>query len=297
MSERLPNLTWLRTFEVAARLLSFTEAGKELGLTQTAISLHIKSLEATLGCQLFVRKHRQLELTGMGQAYVHSVRKALADINLATTSLFGSAAKQTITIRAPISTATLWLAPLLPGFIGSHPEINIRLISTIWADSISDEDVDVDLRIGYGDWPGMQVEKISTETIVPICSEDAVDAIGKPVDLMNAPLIHILGHEDNWSRYFSANGLKMDGAQIRFSVDTSIAALMLVSAGVGHATMLTRFADAAIRSGHAIAKAGNPTEFPQSHYLTNSVVHSAPRPEVEMFRTWLKSCFANRSNW
>jgi len=283
----------LRTFEAAARLLSFTEAGRELGLTQTAISLHIKSLEATLGCQLFLRKHRKLELTGMGQAYVHSVRKALGDINLATTSLFGATAAQTVTVRAPISTATLWLAPLLSGFIGSHPDINIRLISTIWADSISDEDVDVDLRIGYGDWPGMQVEKISTESIVPICSADAADAIRRPADLLNAPLIHILGHEDNWTRYFSANGLPADSAQMPFSVDTSIAALALVCAGVGYATVVTRFADAAIGSGYRVAKAGQPTPFPQSHYLTSSVVQGARRPEVEIFRAWLKSRFAD----
>ncbi len=171
MSERLPNLVWLRTFEAAARLLNFTETGRELGLTQTAVSLHMKSLEETLGCQLFDRKPRHLELTAMGQAYVHSVRNALADINLATTSLFGPLAKQTVTVRAPISTATLFLTPQLPGFLKANPAINIRLISAIWADSISDEDIDVDLRLGYGDWPGMQVEKISEESIERVCVE------------------------------------------------------------------------------------------------------------------------------
>ncbi|MGB7268060.1 MAG: LysR family transcriptional regulator, partial [Albidovulum sp.] len=70
MDTRLPNLIWLRTFEAAARLLNFTEAGDELGLTQTAVSLHIKALEGTLGCRLFDRKPRHLALTAMGQAYV-----------------------------------------------------------------------------------------------------------------------------------------------------------------------------------------------------------------------------------
>ncbi len=291
MQSRIPNLVWLRTFEAAARLLNFTQAGAELGLTQTAVSQHIKALEAVLGCQLFERKPRHLALTGMGQAYVHSVRKSLADINLSTTSLFGSLSQQTITVRAPISTVALWLAPLLPQFTALYPEINIRLISVIWADSVSAEDVDVDLRIGYGDWSGLQVEKISQETIVPICAAATLPAIKHPADLLDSPLIHILGHEDNWARFFSTHELSMDSVQMRYSVDTTIAALALVSAGVGAATILTRFAKTAIDSGSKIAMVAAPIHFPQSHYLMNPVANRPQRAEVELFKTWLKSQF------
>lgn len=291
MSSRMPNLVWLRTFEASARLLNFTETGKELGLTQTAVSLHIKSLESTLGCRLFLRKPRNLELTDMGQAYVHTVRKALADINLATASLFGSVAKQTITVRAPISTATLWLAPLLPAFLESHPGINIRLVSTIWANSIADEDVDIDLRIGYGDWSGMRVEKISTETIVPVCSAAVKESICRPADLLEMPLIHILGHEDNWDNYLSAHGLTAKKSDTRYMVDTTAVALALAAAGGGIATILTRFVDSAMKSGHAVSIVGEPVEFPQSHYLTSPVDQSDLTPEVALVKAWLKSCF------
>lgn len=291
MQSRLPNLVWLRTFEAAARLLNFTQAGAELGLTQTAVSQHVKGLETVIGCQLFERKPRHLVLTGMGQAYVHSVRKSLADINLSTTSLFGSLSPQTITVRAPISTVALWLAPLLPQFTALYPEINIRFISIIWADSVSAEDVDVDLRVGYGDWPGLQVEKISQETIVPICAAATLPIINHPVDLLDRPLIHILGHENNWARFFLANELSMDNAQMKYSVDTTIAALALVSAGAGAATILTRFAKTAIDCDSKIAMVGEPIHFPQSHYLTNPVIHGPQRPEVELFKKWLKTQF------
>ena len=295
MSSRKPNLVWLRTFEASARLLNFTETGKELGLTQTAVSLHIKSLESTLGCRLFLRKPRSLELTDMGQAYVHTVRKALLDINLATTSLFGSVAKQTVTVRAPISTATLRLAPLLPTFIAEHPSINIRLVSTIWANSIADEDVDIDLRMGYGDWSGMQVEKISTETIVPVCSAALKESICSASDLLEKPLIHILGHEDNWDNYLSAQGLKIESSDLRYMVDTSAVALALAAAGGGIAIILTRFVQSAILSGHAITTVGDPIHFPQSHYLTTPVAQGALRPEVELVKAWIKTCFEEAS--
>lgn len=291
MSSRMPNLVWLRTFEASARLLNFTETGRELGLTQTAVSLHIKSLESTLGCRLFLRKPRNVELTDMGQAYVHTVRKALSDINLATASLFGSVAKQTITVRAPISTATLWLAPLLPAFFEAQPGINIRLVSTIWANSIADEDVDIDLRIGYGDWSGMQVERISTETIVPVCSAAVKESIRSPADLLEMPLIHILGHEDNWDSYLSVHGLTAKKTDTRYMVDTTAVALALAAAGGGIATILTRFVELAVSSGHAVSTVGEPVEFQQSHYLTSPVDQSGLKPEVALVKAWIKSCF------
>ena len=291
MSNNTPNLVWLRTFEASARLLNFTEAGKELGLTQTAVSLHIKSLEARLGCPLFLRKPRSLELTNIGQAYVHTVRKALSDINLSTASLFGRAVDQTVTIRVSVSTACHWLAPLLPSFLEEHPGINIRLVSTIWANTIDDEVVDIDLRIGLGDWSGLQVEKISTETVVPVGAANMKDEINDVADLLRYPGIHILGYEDNWNSYLSAHGLSNNNTQARSMVDTSAAALAMVMAEGGVAIIFTRFAESALRSGYPISILGKPIEHPQAHYLTNSIAQSEPRPDVAIVRSWIKSCF------
>jgi LysR family glycine cleavage system transcriptional activator len=137
----------------------------------------------------------------------------------------------------------------------------------------------------------LQVEKISQETIVPICSAATLSVINHPTDLLDRPLIHILGHEGNWARFFSTNELSMDSVQMRYSVDTSIAALALVSAGVGVATILTRFAKRAVDSGSKIAMVAASIDFPQSHYLINPVPNGPQKPEVELFKTWLKSKF------
>ena len=113
MVTRLPNLSWLRTFETAARLGSFTAAGGELGLTQAAVSHQVKALETQLGFSLFERGARSLSLTSMGRAYLPSVRKAIEDLTLSTQGLFGPKVRRSVTLRAPISTAVLWLAPRL----------------------------------------------------------------------------------------------------------------------------------------------------------------------------------------
>lgn len=293
MGTRSPNLTWLRSFEAAARSLNFTEAGRELGLTQTAVSLHIKSLEDTLGCQLFVRRARHLSLTAIGQVYMHSVSEALANIDLATVSLFGPASRQTITVRAPISTAVLWLAPRLPDFTKRHPGLSIRLISTIWAQSISDEDVDVDIRQGVGHWPGLDVEQISTESIVPIQSNASRVIRADDPAFQDMPLVHILGYEDMWNRYLSGRGLTTRLSNPSLIVDTTSVAVAMVASGGGHAAIQSRFAESAMAAGLAITIAGDPVPFNQSHYLIRGKTQRSQKPEVEVFREWVRHIFSD----
>ncbi len=284
--ERLPNLSWLRSFESAARHLNFTTAAQELALTQTAVSLHIRSLEADLGGKLFTRAARRLELTELGQSYALTVRRALSDIALSTNSLFGPATRQILTIRAAISTATYWLAAELPEFSGQHADIPVRLVSHIWNDSAVRSDADVEIRLGYGDWPGVVVEKICDESIVPVGLADTpkpgLDA------LRDAALIHILGYEDNWARYFQAFGLTQPAGPALHSVDTTVAALQLVMAGGGYATVLTRFAQNAIAQGAPLQIVGPAIPFSQSHYLIRQEATEQPSTSARIFTDWLR---------
>ncbi|CUK06431.1 Gcv operon activator [Ruegeria denitrificans] len=288
--DRLPNPSWLRSFETAARHLNFTTTAKELGLTQTAVSLHIRSLEAELGQKLFTRNARRLELTELGQSYSLTVRRALGDIALSTNSLFGPASRQTLTIRAAISTATYWVAAELSDFTARHPEIPVRLVSHIWNDSVAPGDVDVEIRLGYGDWPGVQSEKLTDEKLVPVCrTGDSPLTLNA---LAQGPLIHILGYEDNWARYFQANDIAPPDQPPRHSVDTSVAALQLVMAGAGYATVLERFARNAIRQAAPIVIAGPAIPFAQSHYLISTQGAAQPTAAAGLFCAWLRERLA-----
>lgn len=292
MDDRLANLTWLRSFEAAARLLNFTETAQELGLTQTAVSLHIRSLEARLGSKLFYRQARRLELTEIGQAYALTVRQALGDIALSTTRLFGAETARTLTVRVPVSTSALWLAHLLPGFAARHPDINIRLVSNIWTEPEprDDVDADVEVRLGHGDWQDVTSVRLSQETIVPVCSARGPRP-QQVAELLQGPLIHILGYEDHWARYFAAHDLPYANEHARFSVDTTVAALQLVAGGGGYATVLTRFAELSIERGMGLEIAGPPMPFAQSHYLIRRQGRGPLRPEVQLFETWLAEIF------
>ena len=87
MYKRLPPLNSLKSFESAARHLSFTKAADELFVTQAAVSHQIKLLEDFLGVDLFIRKNRSLELTEFGKAYFVDINKVLRKLNEATERL------------------------------------------------------------------------------------------------------------------------------------------------------------------------------------------------------------------
>ena len=133
------NLNWLRSFEAAARLLSFTTASRELGLTQTAVSQHIKTLELKLGQKLFVRRPKSLQLTDVGKAYLTSVREALETIEMSIYGLFGPNLKSTVVVRASMA-FILWLSPRLGAFQEKHPDVGIKLVASLW-DSKSMQDL------------------------------------------------------------------------------------------------------------------------------------------------------------
>jgi len=195
-----------------------------LGLTQAAVSLHIKSLEAKLGCALFLRQQRNLQLSEMGKAYLPHVRRALDDLSLSRLGLFAPETVRAVTMRVPVSTAVLWLSPKLSRFHAAHPGIELRLVSTIWTDSLEEEDVDIDIRSAYGDWLGLRAKKISNEAIVPVCPA------GEAAPISAQTPLHILGQEDNWARYGEAQSVAVPD-RFGISVDTSAAALEMIVAG------------------------------------------------------------------
>ncbi|SLN41214.1 Glycine cleavage system transcriptional activator [Roseovarius albus] len=292
MADPLPNLIWLRSFEAAARHLNFTEAASELGLTQAAVSLHVRSLEGHLHTSLFNRAPRNLSLTEMGRAYYPVVQRAIDDLSLSTAGLFGPKLKKVVNLRAPVSTAILLLAPNLLEFNKRHPEIEIRMISSIWADRLSETDVDIDLQLGYAERFPRSIEMLCTEEITPVCHQDLAQQIRSPQDLLGMTLIHILGFEDHWTRFFSAYGLEHTKARYGFALDTTAAAVEMVSSGLGVAPILTRFADQAIKIGRPIVKLSKPVGLEQSHFLAKMPRAARERPEVQEVKAWLRELFA-----
>jgi LysR family transcriptional regulator, glycine cleavage system transcriptional activator len=290
MSYTLPHLPWLRSFEAAARNLSFSNAASELHLTPAAVSLQIRSLEQHLGFQLFERLPRGVRLTDMGRAYLPSVRKAFDELSLSTAGLFGSRGDRSVTIRSTASFALLWLAPRLNAFLEAYPEVEVRLFTAIWADALEAQQADIDIRFGDGRWEGFEVEQIRKEPSIPVCSPGWLARTSDPAalaELAQRHLIHIMGCEDLWTRWFRAAGTADYQAAKGLQVDSSLIALELASAGSGFALVLRSFAEPHIASGRLVTPFPGELGIDQAHYLLLPEGESRPRPEVLLFREWL----------
>ena len=284
------NLNWLRSFETAARLLSFTSASHELGLTQAAVSQHIKSLEQQLGDRLFIRRPRSLLLTDIGKAYLVSVREALESIEMSTTGLFGPKLTRTLVVRASMA-FIVWLSPRLGAFHQAHPEIGIKLVTSIWKGPEDIQPVDVDIILGPQKNPLPHLEKLADEWIVPVCGTEMAGVITSPGDLLAHNPIHILGFDDHWARYFSAHGTRPDMSSMRLVVDTSVAAMEMVAANLGCAVIIERFARQAAETGRPVHIAGEPVALGQAHYFVRSGSDTKNQPATDTFHSWLKLQF------
>ena len=163
MKRTLPPLNGLRAFEAAARHMSFTDAAEELSVTQAAISHQVRGLEQRLGLKLFVRRNRSLLLSEAGQAYLPSVRAAFDQLNEATEKLLQKDRGGHLTVTTTASFATKWLVPRLGGFQRSNPEIDVRVSTGTGLIDFSREDVDIGIRYGRGQWPGLHADWLKAQ--------------------------------------------------------------------------------------------------------------------------------------
>ncbi len=284
------NLNWLRTFEAAARHLSFTAASRELGLTQTAVSQHIKALEQKLGQQLFVRRAKSLELTEIGLAYLPSVREGLNVIIHTTSGLFGPDLTSTVVIRASMA-CVIWLSSQMDQFQDQHPNIGIKFFTAIWPLPVGTHPVDIDIVLAPQKHAGPHLQKLSDEMIVPVCGFQTAKSMSDVSDLTQQNPIHILGFDDHWMRYLAAFDLPKTHKPTRLIVDTSTAACELAAAERGCAIIIERFAKQAISTGQALQIIGTPIPLSQSHYISRRDTDQKQSTATVAVVNWLQDLF------
>ncbi|PRY71552.1 LysR family transcriptional regulator [Halomonas ventosae] len=230
----LPPLTWLQAFEAAARTLSFTAAGRELGVTQAAISQRIRLLEDRLGQKLFVRHPRSLALTPAGQAWLPSIHEGFARIGEGTREVFGSAPARSVTLRTTPVIQQNWLAPRLLAFHRAHPAIAVRLVSAIWTDEFGPEGADIEIRYGRGGWSGVEALSLGAEHLLPVCAPAVARALAAPADLAGVTLLHAAGFAVGWPSWLERAGVAgLESRSPALTCDNQVMTLALASLGGG----------------------------------------------------------------
>ncbi|HET6161100.1 MAG TPA: transcriptional regulator GcvA [Dongiaceae bacterium] len=208
------NLAALRGFEAAARHLGFTKAAAELNVTPAAVSHAIRELEVDLKVRLFERSSRVVRLTPAGEILSRAVAEGLGTIGRAVQRLRAVDARPKLMVTTSPSLAAKWLVPRLDGFLAEHPEVDVRIdVSQRLAD-FAEDGVDIAIRFGTGDYPGLVVERLFEESVFPVCSPNLLKSrhpLKEPRDLKHHTLIHIDWDAQwatwpNWAMWLRAAG-------------------------------------------------------------------------------------------
>lgn len=188
----IPSMSALATFEAAARLVSFTQAAQELGVTQAAVSRQIKLLEDDLNTRLFVRANRRVVLTTAGTALAATVSGAFNNMAVMIETIRQPVAHDTVTVGASLAFSHFWILPRLAGFRAAHPEIKLKLVADDSATDLRHDRLDVAVRFGRPPFRDAQSIASLTDAVFAVCSPKLLQAQGKSVetaDLLHLPLI------------------------------------------------------------------------------------------------------------
>jgi LysR family transcriptional regulator, glycine cleavage system transcriptional activator len=293
MVRRLPPLNALKAFEAAARSESFTLAAEELSVTQGAVSHQVKALEATLGLKLFNRERQRLVITEAGRDYLAVVRDAFDRIAFGTERLVQRQTSGVLTVSTSPDFAAKWLVHRLGRFSEAHSDIDLRVSATMHHVDFAREDVDLAVRHGDGHWDGLDVVRLCSEQLFPVCSSKFVSGrnrITKAADFLKFPLLH-LDDWKTWSRWFDAAGVPDPVLQGPVMNRAS----MLIDAAVdGQGIALARTALAAwdLINGRLVRPIQVSLRMSNTYWIVCPKATSM-LPKIKLFRQWLLAEAAN----
>jgi LysR family transcriptional regulator of beta-lactamase len=224
-------LNALRAFEASARLGSFTRAGLELRVTQTAISHQVKALEETLGLTLFKRLPRGLALTDEAEALLPVLTDAFRRMSATLSQFEQGNFREILTVGVVGTFAIGWLLPRLPRFRELHPHVDLRLkTNNNRADMLLDG-LDLFIRFGDGAWHATEAIRLMDAPFAPVCAAPVAARLARPQDLAGEELLRSY-RQDEWAVWFRAAGMEPLPAR-GFMFDSSRALVEAAALGAG----------------------------------------------------------------
>ncbi len=295
----LPSLAALRSFESAARHLSFRAAADELSVTQSAISHQVAELERRLGVRLFSRHSRRIELTAAGALYHPYLREAFDRLELGTALVTRTGTVGQLDVQVYVTVAVRWLIQRLHSFSSAHPEIVVRFSASHLDWEFDDSAGDV--AIVCTEQPSraqLHYTHLFDARLTPVCSPSTLHGgIGmrQPADLVNHALLHVYTAADEWAVWLDAAGVAELHGRNAPRFDSYLLALEAAMEGQGVAIVPTFLAAGDLKSGRLVAPFALDVAQPRRWYL---VCRNERRndPMVQHFRDWLHGEVAADSN-
>jgi LysR family transcriptional regulator, glycine cleavage system transcriptional activator len=285
----LPPLRALTAFEAAARLGSFRLAAGELGITRSAVSHQVKSLEQRLGIQFFRRDARRAELTQAGQMYYPAIREAFDQIETQTRALKPAVNDNELIIQVYVTVALKWLIPRLHDFERRYPDMKIRMSTSYFDWDFDEKNVDAGIILARNKAPQHHYHPLFRSLLAPVCAPDLLkgkDAIKTPQDLKKHKLLYVYTAEEDWHIWFAAHGIKGVKLSDRLAFDSHILAQEAAIEGRGIAMTVGPFATEELKSGRLVQPF--PDLVPHNHHWQFACNgENRMKPKIKRFEDWL----------
>ncbi len=254
---RLLPLNALRSFDAAARSLSFTAAAAELGVTPAAVSVQVRRLEEWVGAPLFVRGHRSISLSASGLRLAPRLTAIFVEMERLVSEVADLDAA-TLQISAMPTFASRWVAPRLGSFTARRPDIQVRIVGSDRRSDFDRDGVDIGLRYGDGDFGDLHGELIAPAIAFPVCSPALAAQYGDDPSRIEAA--RLLQDESSlvapglptWTTWFARAGVSRDDDNAGPLFSNSHMALSAAVAGQGFALGLSPLVDDDLAAGRLV---------------------------------------------
>jgi DNA-binding transcriptional LysR family regulator len=285
---QLPPLASLRIFESAARHENFRQAAEELGLTPSAISRAMLSLEEWLGILLFEREARGVRLTEAGRSYNAYIADALQLIATGTQRLPRPTRERRVRVSVAPTLASRWLIPRLPTFRAKHPNVMVSLDTVHRPVNLSVDGADFAVRMGQAPPLNVSSEHLFSETLVPVASPRYLAAMSArgALDWTRVTLIRVNSIGLDWDAWLENSASRLPTAANYLEVDTIQLAQEAAICGLGMAIGRHPFINQDLTDGKLQTFSESPCRVSSNYWLISPQGRET-RSEMIAFREWL----------
>ena len=289
MKRLCPTIHELLAFDAVARCESLTQAASILCITVSAVSKQISSLEEFVGRQLLQKSGRGVALTHHGRVYWQKISGSLRALETATFELQSGDGDTGILTLASVPTfLTKWLIPRLPDFRKTAPGVTLSFSQHLGALEEMPSGVDVAIRYGHGQWPGMVSDYIAGNEFVLIAAPGLVATarLRSPPDILTSTLLHHEGAPTAWRQWASSHGVAESGVQSgpRFAQYSAVIQAVVSGLGVGLVPRILVLEE--LLNASAVVPFGAAITVDQGHYLCFKA-ERADVPVLAAFRSWI----------
>jgi LysR family glycine cleavage system transcriptional activator len=283
-----PDWAALAAFESAARHQNFAHAAEELHLTASAVSHHVRKLEARLGVALFRRHARGVALTAEGRLLADAAGGAMSDMESVLRALRSAREEQArVRITSLHSLVYAWLTPRLPRFAALHPQVRLVFDTEVALTRFEEGGPDLGIRHGPGHWPGLSAHALMDDEIVPVAAPafPGVARLKDAADVASLPLIADLSRQ-GWHEWFRHAGVHGARFEERYQYADSTDAMNAAACGLGATLARIKVAAPYLASGRVVRLPGPALPSRWSYWIIHPT-HRRLRPPARAFVDWL----------